>query len=275
MHLSIFTDEVSPNPQRAMALAAAWDIRAVEVRNLPGGRFPRAADAELAEFGRWVEAAGLRVSGVSPGLFKCALDDPQVREGIDRLLPRSCEWAQRWGTDLVSVFGFLRDDGTVPEEVVEYLAQMASIAAEHGCRLVFENEAVCWGNTGREAADIVRRVDQPNCSLLWDPGNSARAGSRDAFPGEYDELRDLVEHVHVKNFHSDRDAWSLMDDGIVDWAGQLAALEADQYAGYLVVETHVKKRPPGLQMRDGLDGLESNSLDNLDCLRTHLQRLAD
>ena len=54
-----------------------------------------------------------------------------------------------------------------------------------------------------------------------------------------------------------------------------AALEADQYAGYLVVETHVKKRPPGLQMRDGLDGLESNSLDNLDCLRTHLQRLAD
>ena len=66
MHLSIFTDEVSPNPQRAMALAAAWDIRAVEVRNLPGGRFPRVADAELAEFGRWVEAAGLRVSGVSP-----------------------------------------------------------------------------------------------------------------------------------------------------------------------------------------------------------------
>lgn len=97
MHLSIFTDEVSPNPQRAMALAAAWDIRAVEVRNLPGGRFPRAAEGELAEFGRWVEAAGLRVSGVSPGLFKCALDDPQVREGIDRLLPRSCEWAQRWG----------------------------------------------------------------------------------------------------------------------------------------------------------------------------------
>ena len=95
MHLSIFTDEVSPNPQRAMALAAAWDIRAVEVRNLPGGRFPRAADAELADFGRWVEAAGLRVSGVSR-LFKCALDDPY--EGIDRPLPRSCEWAQRWGT---------------------------------------------------------------------------------------------------------------------------------------------------------------------------------
>ena len=55
----------------------------------------------------------------------------------------------------------------------------------------------------------------------------------------------------------------------------VAALEADQYAGYLVVETHVKKRPPGLQMRDGLDGWESNGLDNLDCLRTRLQRLAD
>ncbi len=275
MHLSIFTDEVSPNPQRAMALAVDWDIRAVEVRNLPSGRFPRAADGELAEFGQWVETAGLCVSGVSPGLFKCALDDPQVQEGIDVLLPRSCEWAQRWGTDLVSVFGFLREGGTVPGKVVEYLAQMAFIAAEHGCRLVLENEAVCWGNTGREAADIVRWVAQPNFSLLWDPGNSARAGSLDACPGEYAELRDLVEHVHVKNFHSDINAWSLMADGIVDWAGQLAALEADQYAGYLVVETHVKKRPSGLQMRDGLDGLESNSLDNLDYIRAHLQRLAD
>lgn len=275
MHLSIFTDEVSLDPQRAMALAVEWNIKAVEVRKLPSGRFPRVANGELAEFGRWLEEAGVCVSGVSPGLFKCALDDPQVQEGIDVLLPRSCEWAQRWGTDLVSVFGFLRDDGTVPGMVVEYLAQMASIAAQHGCRLVLENEAACWGDTGTEAADIVRRVDQPNFSLLWDPGNSARAGSRDAFPGEYAELSNLVEHVHVKNFHPGRNAWSLMADGIIDWAGQLAALQADRYAGYLVMETHVKKRPDGLSMRDGLDGLESNSLDNLDCLRAHLQRLAD
>mgnify|MGYP003337114620 FL=1 len=160
-------------------------------------------------------------------------------------------------------------------DLIDYLAQMAAIAAQHGCRLVLENEAVCWGNTGLEAADIVRRVDAENVALLWDPGNSAKAGSRDAFPGEYAELSDLVEHVHVKNFCADRNAWSLLADGIIDWSGQLAALKADGYAGYLAIETHVKQRPEGLALREGLDGLESNSLDNLDCLRAHLQRLAD
>ncbi len=275
MQLSIFTDEVSADPRRAIELAVEWGIDAVEVRNLPGGRFPRVGDGELADVGQWVADAGRHVSSVSPGLFKCALDDPQVLDGIDALLPRSCEWARRWGTDLVSVFGFLRGEGAVPQQVVDYLAQMAAIAAQHDCRLVLENEAVCWGNTGLEAADIVRRVGAENVALLWDPGNSARAGSRDAFPGEYAQLSHLVEHVHVKNFCPDRNAWSLMADGIVDWAGQLAALKTDGYAGYLAIETHVKQRPEGLALRAGLDGLESNSLDNLDCLRAHLQRLAD
>ncbi len=275
MQLSIFTDEVSADPRRALELAVEWDIEAVEVRNLPGGRFPRVADAELAEFGQWVVDAGRYVSSVSPGLFKCALDDPQVREGIDELLPRSCEWARRWGTEVVSVFGFLRDEGAVPAQVIDLLAEMAGVAAQQGCRLVLENEAVCWGDTGLEAANIVRRVDQPNFALLWDPGNSARAGSRDAFPGEYAQLRDLVEHVHVKNFSPQANAWSLMADGIIDWAGQLAALMADGYVGFLAIETHVKRRPEGLPLREGLDGLESNSLDNLECLRAHLERIAD
>lgn len=268
MKLAIFTDEINADPQRAVALAAQWQVPAVEIRGLAGGRFPRVGDAELNELQRVVEDCGLKVSGVSPGLFKCAIDAAAVSEEIATLLPRSCEWARRWGTDLVSVFGFLRDESAqVPTRVLDRLAQMAEIAMGHGCRLVLENEAVCWGNTGIEAADMVRRVGAENFSLLWDPGNSARAGSADPYPGEYEQLKELVTHVHLKNFDPQLGAWSLMDDGIVDWPGQLAALAADGYEGYIVLETHLKQRPEGLALLDSLDALESNSRHNLDYVR--------
>jgi sugar phosphate isomerase/epimerase len=268
MKLSIFTDEISADPQRAVELAAQWQVPAVEVRGLAGGRFPRVADAELSEFQQLVEDRGLVVSGVSPGLFKCSVADAAVDEGINILLPRACEWAKRWGTDLVSVFGFSRDDrAQLQGLVIERLGQMAAIAAQHECRLVLENEAVCGGNTGIEAAEMVREVGAENFSLLWDPGNSARAGSPETYPREYEQFRDLVTHVHLKNFDPALGEWSLMDDGVVDWPGQLAALQADGYERYIAIETHLKTRPDGLALLPGLDALESNSRHNLEYLR--------
>ena len=95
MKLSIFTDEISADPLRALALAAEWEVAAVEVRGLAGGRFPRVDDGELSEFQRRVEDLGLVVSGVSPGLFKCPVEDVSVEAEIATLLPRSCELARR------------------------------------------------------------------------------------------------------------------------------------------------------------------------------------
>ena len=270
MKLSIFTDEVSKRSERAIELAKSWGVSHVEVRSLDSGRFPRAPDNEMEDFHRRLSDAGLAVSGVSPGLFKCAVDDSMVKPGLDEVLPRACEWARRWGTDLVSSFGFGRRNGdTVPQEVVDLVERMASIAQRCGCRLVLENESVCWGDTGLNAADIIRRADHPNLSLCWDPGNAARAGSASPFPDEYRQIRDLVTHVHVKNFDADSGRWSLMESGIVDWPGQLAALREDGFAGFIVVETHtdisVEEFEP---LGAGLDVLEENSLRNLHYLRS-------
>ena len=109
MKIAAFTDEIHrENPVRAVQLAARWGVEAVEIRTLPGGRFPRVTDDELRNVGRIVADAGLTVSGVSPGLFKCAIADDAVETGITELLPRSCDWARAWGTRRVSIFGFER-----------------------------------------------------------------------------------------------------------------------------------------------------------------------
>ncbi len=271
MKLSIFTDEISPDPARAIELATSWKIPAVEVRGLPGGRFPLPGDAELEEFGQRVADAGLSISGVSPGFHKGPVDDPAIERLLSDGLPRACEWAGRWGTDRVSCFAFERSPaGPVPEAVIARLARMAEIAARFRCRLLLENEAVCWGDTGLEAAAIVRRVNAPNFALLWDPGNSAKAGSACPFPDEYTRLKDCVQHVHLKNYAPDTGGWALMETGIVDWPAQFRALEEDGYAGYLVIESHLRELPDGATAEPGLTPQETNSWRNRAFVRAHL-----
>jgi len=97
MKIAAFADEICrEDPTRALQLARRWGIDALEIRTLPGGRFPRVSDAELAELGRMLADTSLTVSGVSPGLFKCSVDDEEIETGITELLPRACEWARTW-----------------------------------------------------------------------------------------------------------------------------------------------------------------------------------
>jgi sugar phosphate isomerase/epimerase len=273
LKLAAFTDEISPDPVRAIALAAQWGIAAVEVRGLPGGRFPAVDNSVLEDFGRRVNDAGLQVSAVSPGFFKCLHDDPSVEKTLKEGLPRACQWAQNWGTDLVSVFAFRGGKGSPPTAITDLLGRMADTAQAAGCRLVLENEAVCWGATGDEAAALLRRVAHSNLGLCWDPGNAARAGAVSPFPDEYQGLKDLIQHLHLKNFDPSSGEWSLMQEGMVDWPGHFAALAADGYASYAVIETHLKTAPEHLPPLPGLTPLESNSKRNLDYIRTHAKGL--
>ena len=273
MKLSVFTDEISPSPARAVELAAAWGVSHIEVRGLDGGRFPRVGDAELQDFQRRIEDAGLAVSGVSPGLFKCRLGEPSIDREMAEVLPRACEWALRWGTDRVSCFAFRRGVETpMPDEVVDRVAVMCEIAGGAGCRLLLENEAGCWAGTGLQAAGIIRRVGGERLGLCWDPGNAARAGSASPFPGEYEELRDSegtgVDGLHMKNYVSAAGTWGLLEGPDIDWRALLKTLKGDGYEGFVVVETHTDRLHEGFGLVDErLTPKESNTLRNIEFAR--------
>lgn len=273
MKISIFTDEINrEDPVRAVQLAKQWNVDFVEIRSLPGGRFPEGPDTELRDFFKMVDDAGLQISGVSPGFCKCAIDDPSVATVLAESLPRACEWARRAGTDRVICFGFKRDDSPqVPQAAIDRVAEMADIAGRHECRLVLENEPICWGGTGLEAAGMIRQIGADRLTLCWDPSNSARAGSALPYPAEYDQIKDLVSHVHIKNYDPQQNCWSLIEQGVVDWPGQLAGLADDGYTGYVVVETHLSVSPDAFEFVDtDLAGLENNTRRNLQYVRSLL-----
>ena len=270
MNISIFTDEITrESPQRAIALATEWGVSHVEVRSLSNGRFPNVSDSELESYQKLLLDAGLSVSGVSPGFWKCSVDDPSVSRTLSEDVPRACDWAHRLGTKLVSSFAFRRTDAPgPPQEVAEHIGKLADVVHAHGCRLVLENEASCWGATGLEAAGIIFDVDADRVGLCWDPGNSARAGTAYPFPDEYLQIKDLVSHVHIKNFDAGTGGWCLANDGVVDWSGQIEALANDRYNGHIVIETHTSISPDAFTIKsDDLSDLERNTLKNLEFVR--------
>ena len=274
MNIALFTDEIYKEDfTRALDRAVEWGVSHVEVRAIDGERLPNVSTKECDRFIAGVRDRGLAVSGLSPGFFKCDLDDPEVQATFDDALPRLCELMGMWDTDLLTCFSFKRREGaSMPTEVIDLLGVAADRVAAAGCRLVLENVSACWGATGVESGEIVRQIGYDRIGLCWDPGNAGRGGAEVPFPDDYEAVKDLVDHVHVKNFIPDLNGWGLVDEGVVDWGAQVGALQTAGYAGFLVIETHLIERPVGRAAPlEGWTALEANTSDNLNATRVCLK----
>ena len=226
----------------------------------------------VAELRRMIAAEGLQVVAVDPPSFKAIeLDQvalaevtrhPEVMEHLDQIR-RSCQVARELGAGIVRLFSFRRSymtgagnpspreagGGAIPgallPKIVAGLRAAAAIANEYQVTLGLENVRSCWGNSGRNAARILAAVDHPRLRAIWDPGNDFVSGGV-PYPGGYQAVFPFLAHVHVKDAAVVDDAtgltrWACIGSGAVDYAGQLAALRRDGYAGVISVETHWRK----------------------------------
>jgi sugar phosphate isomerase/epimerase len=201
---------------------------------------------------------------ISPGLFKCvyreerrhfplrtfdaalyaAWEEEQAtcRRHLEELLSRAIAFAQEMNVNRIITFGFDRGGappGPAPEGLIALLREAAEMAAAAEMELLIEVEAGFWADTGARTAAIVAAVDHPALGINWDPGNAFEAGD-EPYPAGYEAARPYVRHVHFKDVQRlDDGSCRYVVDGAIDWAGQIAALRADGYDGYISVETHM------------------------------------
>jgi sugar phosphate isomerase/epimerase len=98
------------------------------------------------------------------------------------------------------------------------------------------------GRHRRPLRQILRSIDHPALGANWDPGNAFFAGDQ-PFPSGYEALKGLVRHIHFKDAMRDPSGeCHFVLDGQIDWAGQIQALAADGYSGYLSIETHARPK---------------------------------
>lgn len=257
LRIAAITDEFSPNLEEALRPMQEIGMTGAELRVDWGKNIMDLTDEELARAKKLIADAGMEVISIASPLLKCVLPNaPEVDsrfqhdifaskhtfEDQPRLTERALDIAGRLGAGIVRVFSYWRtvEPERCHDAVVEALNGLAEKAARRGKIIGLENEHACNIATAAESAQILARVNHPNLKLVWDPANALCAGEN-PFPGGYNLLpKDRIAHVHTKDCHLEghKPIWGPLGTRAVDWHGQIAALLADGYSGWLSLETH-------------------------------------
>jgi len=268
MEIAIVTDEISDDPQTSIELGLEWGVTAYELRGYGAERVPLFTPFQKHRIEELLDQFDVRVVAISPGLFKCpnplaprehfplSIIDQTLYERwrhprdlakyhLQELLPLSIEYAQSIGAEKIVAFSFERGtmkEKTVPDEVLLVIQEAAGQCAGADLELVIEVEAGFWCDTGANTAAIMRAIAHPALGVNWDPGNAIVAGDI-PFPDGYAAVRDYVKHVHFKDVTFTNDGGHrYVLEGEIEWAGQVAALVDDGYAGIISVETHMEPK---------------------------------
>ncbi|WP_127581769.1 TIM barrel protein [Paenibacillus koleovorans] len=253
--LGVISDEVSADLNEALDWMVAEGLRHVEIRMVDGVNVSNLSDDDVARVSGEIARRGLRVSAIASPLFKCALDPTrevatgdmfgQAEESIEAhfdKLDRTILIAGRLGTRCIRIFSFWREAAPTQhtDEIVAHLKRAAAVAERADVVLLLENERTCNGGYAFEVASFVRQVGSPALRALWDPGNES-AGEYWSYPDVYREVKELLEHVHLKDTVALSDGKSRcvpLDSGRVPYLKQIRDLEQDGYKGLYVIETH-------------------------------------
>jgi L-ribulose-5-phosphate 3-epimerase len=259
-HLSILTDEISQDFGHACEVAARdFGLGLVDLREAGGKNLMNWDAGQIADARRVLERFKLRVACLATPIFK--VDWPGAPKSSfspahdefgasftfaqqDELLERAFALAKTFDTDRIRIFDFWRLDNQAPHrEAIDATVRAAAVKARsRGLTLVLENEYACNTATGAEAARLLGAIAEPSLQITWDPGN-AQWRDETPYPGGYGRMpKGRIGHVHCKDAARSADGkkweWRAMGRGVIDWAGQFAALKKDGYAHAVTLETH-------------------------------------
>ena len=255
--LAAITDEFSPDLAIALKAMAPIGMTGAELRVVFGKNIMDLDAEERQKAKEMLEAHNMTVVSIASPLLKCVLEngpavDTRFQQDVfaskhtfadqPRLAEHAMGLAKFFGAEIVRVFSYWRtvDTARCFDAVCTALVTLAEQARKHDLIIGLENEHACNIGTAEESAALLKAVDHPNLKLVWDPAN-ALVGGESPFPYGYGLLpAKRIAHVHTKDCHMEghKPVWGPLGTRTVDWKGQLRALQADGYEGWLSLETH-------------------------------------
>jgi L-ribulose-5-phosphate 3-epimerase len=257
LRIAAITDEFSPDLVPALDAMRKIGMTGAELRVISGRNIMDSSDEELERTRDEIKSRNMEVISIASPILKCVLPGaPEVDtrfqqdvfaskhtfEDQPRLAEHAFKIAKMMDARIIRVFSYWRsvEPDKCFDGVVKALTELAEKAAKHDLIIGLENEHACNIGTAVESAKVLNAVKHPNLKLVWDPAN-ALVGGETPFPGGYKALpADRIVHVHTKDCHMEgfKPIWGPLGTRAVDWKGQIAALLADGYKGWLSLETH-------------------------------------
>jgi len=258
--LSVINDEISDDFDHACSVATnEFGLSWIELRSMWGKNVAELNAGDVDRARQILEKYKLRVTDIASPLFKVHWPGaPESKEGPrrdefhahsdfdqqDAVLERCIDLCKAFQTDRIRCFDFWRLDDPKPyrEAINDKLRQAARTCAERNLILLLENEMACNTGSGKEAAELLAEVREPNFMLNWDPGNSATFPGDTPYPDDYNLLpRHRIGHCHCKDTIRKSDGkfeWAPVGGGMIDWVGQFRAFQREGYHYAVSLETH-------------------------------------
>ena len=257
LRIASITDEFSPDLGPALDAMAGIGMTGAELRVVWGKNIMDLTDDELARARDMIREKNMETISIASPILKCVLPnapdvDTRFQQDIfnskhtfedqPRLADRAFHIAKFTGAKIIRVFSYWRtvDPDKCFDAIVKALMDLADQAKKEDLIIGLENEHACNVGLAVETAKILAAAQHPNLKLVWDPAN-ALVGGEEPFPHGYNLLpKDRIVHVHTKDCHMEghKPIWGPLGTRSVDWKGQIAALMADGYTGWLSLETH-------------------------------------
>jgi len=257
LRIASITDEFTADLGPALDAMAGIGMTGAELRVLWGKNIMDLSTEELRRAKQLVADHGMEVISIASPILKCVLPnaadiDARFQHDVfaskhsfddqPGLADHAFDIAEMMGAKIIRVFSYWRtvEPRQTYPAVIDALNWLSEKAAARGLIIGLENEHACNISTAGDAAEILAAVAHRNLQLVWDPANALCSGEN-PFPEGYAKLpKDRIVHVHAKDCHMDghKPIWGPLGTRAVDWKGQIAALLADGYQGWLSLETH-------------------------------------
>ncbi len=262
MKLSVITDEISHDLERACRIAREFGAQGVELRGVWNTNCSQLTNGQVREVKRIIRDQGMVVCSLASPFGKCHLEDSAEVASHMEILRWCCDIALELECPIVRGFAFF-DPQKTPEKpwsrMLKAYEPVPAILGEKGLILGLENEASCYVGTAPHTRLFLDKLGSPRIKAVWDPANHVRdKGARDlpCFPEGYELVKKDIVHVHVKDAAPQPGGTAavvFLGMGICRWPEQLQALKRDGYTGFLSLETHLtpERFPPELEARYG------------------------
>ena len=246
--IGVITDEVSQELEPSIQLAERFQLDGLELRTVKDKGVFDFTPRDIAEVKAKAEEAGLSICGISAPFYKCELtDEKEIAESL-RGLETCLRMAQTFHTKMIRGFTFWRRKPfeEVLDTILRRFEEPAAMLKGTGVTLALEADTSVNASNASQLAAVIEGVGSPQIQALWDPGNQLYTpGAEVPYPDGYQRLRPHIAHVHLKDAVLNPKGEAVgcaFGRGLVDYPGQFRALAEDGYDGYVVMETHYRKK---------------------------------
>lgn len=267
--IAFISDEAGVEPGDIFGLAEELNV-AIEARRFWGKQPHELSGSEVEKVKELSTSLHVPVIGVATPIFKCGgpdgedrLDNKSAVRASTAKIARSLDVAKSWNAGFLRVFpGDLREGITLEshrEVALKMFHAWGKAAKRSGIKLLIEMEASQICSNGKETADFLAELDDPEVfGAVVDLANDVYAGTEAPIDG-LKALMPWVRHVHIKDADLDdggQPHCTLVGLGRVPLLNMVIRLLLEQYAGFFSIETHFRF-PGDIARSGGIEAVEN------------------